>query len=136
LLTPRLIGEQYRKAEIILRQGGLLSFDVARVWSETVERDLVIAQDPPAGTPLEKGGGVSLLVSLGKRGRLYVTPTLVGKRAEAAARLVDRMGLQHRIVSRSSGTRQQTGDRIVVRQRPAAGYPLTADTVVELIVGK
>jgi serine/threonine-protein kinase len=136
LLAPRLIGEQYRKAEILLRQGGLLSFDVARVWSETIERDLVIAQDPPTGTPLEKGGGVSLLVSLGKKGRLYVTPSLVGKKAEAAARLVDRMGLQHRIVSRSSSTRQQTGDRVVVRQKPAAGYLLTADTVVELMVGK
>jgi len=67
---------------------------------------------------------------------LYVTPSLVGKKVEAAARLVDRMGLQHRIVSRSSSTRQQTGDRVVVRQKPAAGYLLTADTVVELMVGK
>jgi eukaryotic-like serine/threonine-protein kinase len=136
LLVPRLSGEQYRKAEILLRQGGLLSLDVARVWSETIERDLVIAQDPPAGTPLEKGGRVSLLVSLGKKGKLYVTPSLVGKKAEEAARLVDRMGLQHRIVSKGSGTRQPSADRVIVSQKPAAGYPLTADAVVELIAGK
>jgi eukaryotic-like serine/threonine-protein kinase len=136
LLAPRLSGEQYRKAEILLRQGGLFSFDVARVWSETVERDLVIAQDPPAGTPLERGGRVSLLVSLGKKGKLYVAPSLVGKKAEEAVRLVDRMGLQHRIVSRGSGTRSLAGDRVVVSQKPAAGYPLTADAVVEIVVNK
>jgi beta-lactam-binding protein with PASTA domain len=136
LLAPRLVGEQYRKAEILLRQGGLLSLDVARVWSDTVERDIVISQDPPAGTPLETGGRVSMLVSLGKKSKLYVTPPLVGKRPEEAARLVDRMGFQHRIVTRGSGTSQQAGDRVVVAQKPAAGYPLAVDAVVELVVGK
>ena len=136
LLAPRLVGEQYRKAELLLRQGGLLSFDVARVWSDTIERDRVIAQDPPAGTPLEKSGRVSLLVSMGKKGRLYVAPLLVGKKPEEAARQVDRMGLQHRIVTRGSETKQPAGDAIVIAQKPAAGYPLSADAVVELLVGK
>ncbi len=136
LLTPKLVGEQYRKAEIILRQGGLLALDGARVWSDRVERDLVIAQDPPAGTPLEKGGRVSLLVSLGKKGKLYVTPRLVGKKAEEAVRLVDRMGLQHRVVSRASGTGPAAGNRFVVSQKPGAGHPLTMDAVVEIVVSK
>jgi len=136
LLAPKLVGEQYRKAELLLRQGGLLSFDVARVWSDTVERDKVIAQDPPAGTPLEKSGRVSLLVSIGKKGKLYVTPSLVGKKPEEAARMVDRMGLQHHIITRGTDTMQSLGDRIVTAQKPIAGYPLAADTVVELLVGK
>jgi len=29
-----------------------------------------------------------------------------------------------------------TGDRVVVAQKPAAGYPIAADAMVELIVGK
>lgn len=136
LLAPRLVGEPYRKADLLLRQGGLLSYDVARVWSDTVERDKVISQDPPAGTPLEKGGRISLLVSIGKKGKLYVTPSLVGKKPEEAARMVDRMGLQHNIITRGSDTRQPLGDRIVTAQKPMAGYPLAADTVVELLVGK
>jgi serine/threonine-protein kinase len=135
LLAPRLIGEQYRKAEILLRQGGLLAIDISRVWSEVVERDIVISQDPPPGTPLEKSGRVSLLVSLGKKGRMSATPALLGKKVEDAVRLVERMGLQHRIVSRGSDT-AVTGDRFVVAQRPAAGHPLTADAVVEIVVGK
>ncbi|MEK6743964.1 MAG: PASTA domain-containing protein [Nitrospirota bacterium] len=136
LLAPRVVGEQYRKAEIILRQGGLLFLDIARVWSDAIERDVVIAQDPPAGTPIEKGGGVSLLVSLGKKGRTYVTPKLLGKKAEEAVRLIDRMGLQHSVLSRTSTSGAPGSDRIIVSQKPHPGYPLAADGVVELIVSK
>lgn len=136
LLAPKLAGEQYRKAELLLRQGGLLFVDMARIWSDSVERDAVIAQDPPAGTPIEKGGRVSLLVSLGKKGRTYVTPKLLGKKAEEAVRLVDRMGLQHRVLSRTSTSGPPGSDRIIVSQRPNPGYPLAADGVVELVVSK
>jgi serine/threonine-protein kinase len=136
MLAPRLVGEHYRKAEIILRQGGLLFLDIARVWSDAIERDVVIAQDPPAGTPIEKGGTVSLLVSLGKKGGMYVTPRLLGKKAEDAVRLVDRMGLQHRVISRTSTSGSQGNDRIIVNQKPNPGYPVSADGVVELVVSK
>ena len=136
LLAPMLVGEQYRKAEILLRQGSFLVHDIARIWSDAIERDMVIAQDPPAGTPIEKGGRVNLLVSLGKKGRMYVTPRLLGKKAEDAVRIVDRMGLQHRVVSRTSTSGPLGSDRIIVSQRPNPGYPLAADGVVELIVSK
>ena len=136
LLAPALVGEQYRKAEILLRQGGLLFPDIARVWSDTIERDVVIAQDPSAGTPIERGGKVSLLVSLGKKGRQYVTPNFLGKKAEEAVRFVDRMGLQHRVISRTSATGPQGSERIIVSQKPNPGYPLAADGVVELVVSK
>ena len=136
LLAPRLVGEQYRKAEILLRQGGLLFLDIARLWSDAVERDVVIAQDPPAGTPIAIGGRVSLLVSMGKKGKLYVTPKLLGKKAEEAVRLVDRMGLQHRIVSRTSTSSPQGSDRIIVGQKPNPGYPIAADGAVELVVNR
>lgn len=136
LLAPKLVGDQYRKAEILLRQGGFLFLDIARVWSDTIERDVVIAQDPPANTPIEKGGRISLLVSLGKKGRFYVTPRLLGKKAEEAVRLVDRMGLQHRMLSRTSASTSPASDRIIVSQKPLPGYPLAADGMVELIANK
>ncbi len=135
-LTPRLLGEQYRRAEIQLRQNGLPAPEVARVWSDTVERDLVIAQDPPPGTPLEAGSRVGLLVSLGKRSRVLVMPKLTGRSAEEAVRLVDRMGIQHRVVSQAASTAAPFAERTVVRQKPLPGHPLPADAVVELVVSK
>jgi serine/threonine-protein kinase len=136
LLAPHVTGERHRKAELLLRQAGLAAPDVARVWSDKDERGVVIAQDPPAGIPIEKGGKVDILVSLGKKSRLYVTPSLIGKRAEEAARIVDRMGLQHRMTSRPSLSVSLAGDRAVVAQRPLPGYPLPADGMVELEVSR
>jgi len=137
LLTPRLVGEQYRKAEVLLRQAGLPAPDLARAWSETVERDIVIGQDPPAGTPLDKAGRVGLLVSLGKKTRTFVTPKLIGRRADDAVRTVDRLGLQHRVISGPSGTGGAAlAERTVVNQRPLPGYPVSADGMVELVVSR
>ncbi len=136
LLTPRVVGEQYRKAEIDLRQAGLMSADLARIWSATVGRDTVIAQDPPAGTPIEKGGQVSLLVSQGRQPRVFVMPRLIGRKAVDAVRFVNRMGIQHHLISRPSSTGGAGADRIVVGQRPAAGAPLPSDGTVELTVNR
>src|SRR3990172_1183704 len=61
LMAPKLAGEHFRKAEILVRQAGFLPGNISRASSETVERDVVIAQSPEPGAPLEKGGRVSML---------------------------------------------------------------------------
>jgi beta-lactam-binding protein with PASTA domain len=136
LLAPKVIGEQYRRAEFALRRGGLAAPDVARTWSDTVERDIIISQDPPPGTPLAKGRRVGILVSLGKRGRVYVVPRLIGRKAEEAARTVDRMGLQYRIVTQQTPSSSPLNERTVVNQKPMPGYPISADGVVELVMSR
>ena len=134
--APKVIGEPFRKADITLRQAGLAETFVSRVWSDTVERDMVIAQDPPPNAPVEKGGKVGLLVSHGRKPSVYVTPKLVGRKAEEAVRFVDRMGMQYRILSKASSAGKPGAERIVTSQKPAAGHPLPADAVVELTVSK
>lgn len=137
LLTPKLTGEQYRKAEVMLRQAGLPAPDISKAWSDSVERDIVFGQDPPAGTPLDRGSRVGLLVSLGRKAQVYVTPKFIGRRADEAVRTVDRMGLQHRIISGPSGTGSTaTSERTVVNQKPLPGHPLAVDGMVELVVSR
>jgi len=134
--APKLVGEHFRKADIMIRQAGFFPGDVSRVASERIERDIVIAQDPQAGSPLERGGTIGMLVSAGKKAHTLVMPKLAGKKAEEALRVVDRMGLQHRVISRASTTGSPTGGRIVVSQKPTAGYPVSADVTVELVVSR
>ena len=133
--VPMLVGEHFRKAEIMTREAGFFLGDLSRVSSENVERDIVISQAPQAGSPVEKGAKISMLVSSGKKVPLLVTPKLVGKKAEEAVKIVDRAGLQHRIVYRTSGTKFSAGERVVVSQKPAAGYPVPSDGTVDVIVG-
>ncbi len=134
--APKLVGENYRKAEMMIRQAGFFPADQSRVSSMEVPRDMVIAQDPPAETPLERGGRISLLVSSGKKAQALVMPKLVGRKADDAVRAVERMGLQHRILYKTSGDKSQPVERTVVGQKPAAGYPVTADASVEIVVSK
>jgi beta-lactam-binding protein with PASTA domain len=135
-LAPQLVGEQYRKAELDLRQNGFQAPDIARIWSDSVERDIIISQDPPAGTPLDKNVQVGILVSLGKKNRVYVVPRFIGRKAEEAVRTVDRMGLQYRISSLPTSTGTPAGERTVVNQKPLPGYPVSVDGTIELIVSR
>ncbi len=136
LLAPKLVGENFRKADLMIRQAGFVPGDVSRISSDSVERDSVIAQSPQAGSPLEKGGTLSMLVSTGKKPDLITMPKLVGKRAEEALRIVDRLELQHRVITRSAGDRSAGTERVVISQKPGAGYPVSADSTVDIVVSK
>ncbi len=136
LLAPKLVGENFRKADLMIRQAGFVPGDVSRISSDSIERDSVIAQYPQAGSPLEKGGTLSMLVSAGKKPDLITMPKLVGKSAEEALRIVDRLELQHRVITRSAGDRSAGTGRVVINQKPGAGYPVSADSTVDIVVSK
>jgi serine/threonine-protein kinase len=136
LLSPKVAGENFRKADIQIRQAGFVPGDLSRVYSDTVERDIVIAQYPQAGSQLEKGGTVSMLVSSGRKPELFVMPKLTGIKAAQALRIVDRMGLQHRVVTQASVDRPRGAERTVISQKPGAGSPVSSDATVEIVVSR
>jgi len=132
--TPKLAGEHFRKADMMIRQAGFTPGMVSRVSSEKFDRDMVIAQAPEAGSLLERGGKINLLVSSGRKIQPFVMPKLMGKRAEEAVRITDRMGLQHRLTMKTAGGR--TPSHVVIHQKPTAGSPVTSDATVDIIVSK
>jgi len=134
--TPNLVGEHMRKAEMTVRQAGFFPGALSRAWSEEVPRDVVIAQDPAAGSALARGGKVSMLVSSGKKTPMLVMPKLIGKKAEEAIRTIERTGLQHRVVYKTSGSTAAGAERVVISQKPGPGYPVSADGAVEIVVSK
>jgi eukaryotic-like serine/threonine-protein kinase len=136
LLSPKVVGENFRKADIMIRQAGFVPGDISRASSDTVERDTVMAQYPQAGSQLEKGGTIGMLVSSGKKPELFVMPRLTGIKAAEAIRIIDRMGLQHRVVTQSAGGRPPGSERTVINQKPGAGSPISAEVTVEIVVSK
>lgn len=134
--APKLAGEHFRKADVMMRQAGFIPGALSRVSSETVDRDVVIAQSPEPGTPLGKGGRISLLVSTGKRQKLFAMPRLVGRGAEAAVRVVEGMGLQHRLSYKENPAAQPVMNRVVLGQKPLPGQAIAADGLVELVVSR
>jgi eukaryotic-like serine/threonine-protein kinase len=132
----KLVGENFRKADIMIRQAGFSPGTVSRVSSDRVERDIVIAQAPEAGSPLDKGGSISLLISTGSKAPQYVMPALMGKKAEEALKIIDRIGLQSRVITRPSGEKDTGPDRIVIHQTPGTGSPVAIDATVEIVVNR
>jgi beta-lactam-binding protein with PASTA domain len=132
----KLVGENFRKADIMIRQAGFSPGTISRVSSNRVERDIVIAQAPEAGSPLEKGGSISMLISTGNKVPQYVMPALTGKKAEEALKIIDRMGLQRRVITRPPGDKETGTDRLVIHQKPAAGSPVAMDATVDIVVNR
>jgi beta-lactam-binding protein with PASTA domain len=136
LLAPKLTEENFRKADILIRQAGFVPGNISRVATDGIDRDIVIAQNPQAGSPIEKGGTLDILVSAGKRRKCLVMPKLIGKRPDEALRIVDRLQLQHRVIAGAAGDKPLGAGRTVIDQKPRAGYPVSADSTVDLIIGK
>jgi eukaryotic-like serine/threonine-protein kinase len=132
----KLVGENFRKADIMIRQAGFSPGTVSRVSSDRVERDVVIAQAPEAGSPLEQGGSINVLISTGNRAPQYVMPALTGKKAEEALKIIDRIGLHSRVITRPSGEKDAGADRIVTQQTPGAGSPVAMDATVDIVVNR
>ena len=125
LLAPKLVGEHFRKADIMVRQAGFIPGDISRVSSDTVDRDIVIAQYPQSGSPLEKGGTISLLVSSGKKPIHSGHAEARREKGRGGLRIVDRLELQHRL---SLPWRQRekvstTAGRLVVEPEAGCGIP-------------
>ena len=136
LLAPTVVGENVRKADIMIRQAGFVPGEISRASSDTAERDTVLAQYPQAGSQLEKGGTISMLVSSGRKPELFVMPRLTGIKVAEALRTIDRMGLQHRIVTQTAGGKHPGAEQTVINQKPGAGYPVSADAMVEIVVSR
>lgn len=133
---PKLMGEHFRKADILIRQAGFFPGNVSRISSDIIARDIVIAQDPRPGASLDKGGRINMLISSGKRPERLVMPKLIGKKAEQAARMVDRIGLQYRMSYKTSGEAGAAGERTVISQMPGPGSPVSPDGTVDIVVSK
>lgn len=126
--VPLVEGEPLWRAEIVIRQNNLAVGDIAKVHSELVDKDLVIVQNPAAGSVSDSSEGINLLVSLGPQEVGYKTPELIGKRFEEGLALTERLGIQV--------TKAKPLEGLIVDQRPKPGSYIRKGDRLELIVSE
>lgn len=129
--VPDLTGADSRDAQVRLAHGGLRAGRLALAYSETVDKDAVIASDPPARTRVEPGSRVDLLVSLGARPVTYLLPDLRGRHVEEVNSLLERSGI--RVTSRPRDARAAAPGEIL-EQQPPPGYRVRSGDLVELTI--
>lgn len=71
VVMPNVIGEDEMTATALILEAGLQIKSVTANYHETVAEDLVYYQNYPQGTLLEKGTGVDIMVSKGKKIATY-----------------------------------------------------------------
>jgi beta-lactam-binding protein with PASTA domain/tRNA A-37 threonylcarbamoyl transferase component Bud32 len=128
--VPGVIGQTRESAESEIENAGL---DVAAQERESSEpAGEVIEQSPPAGTRVEKGSRVTIVVSTGEE-KVQV-PNVVGLSAGDAARQLRADGL--RAVQRERAVDSAEEDGVVIDQRPSAGADVDKGRAVVIVVGR
>lgn len=141
-VVPALAGQPERLAQIRLRQDGLGVAATAEIRSAAYAPDTVVAQDPPAGG---RAPGVALLLNRAQAPITYVMPELVGIDGPRAVAIMEAGGFRTTVVTALAPPPAGGGPNdpaptgapgIVVRQRPPAGYPVSAADPISLEVSR
>jgi serine/threonine-protein kinase len=130
--VPDVVGRSRREAQLALRALKAVVGQVISV-SATQAPDVVLAQSPMAGEPLEEGQRVDLLISAGMARPAFVMPDLRGRPVHEVEGLLESVGL--RIASRREEL--APGPPGVVRsQSPQAGSRVMRDTGISIVVSR
>jgi serine/threonine-protein kinase len=129
---PELVGHPLAEAEARARAAGLVLEVADRVNNPRVPAGVVIAQDQPVGKRLKQGRRVGVTVSLGVR--LVTVPNLVQRSVQDAQLALD--AAQLKVGALQDGYDDVVRPGVVMRQDPAAGTQVPAETPVTLVVSR
>lgn len=134
ILVPNLRGLSVQQSRINLEDNGLCQGEISSTHSQSINTDGIIAQDPPSGTVITRGGCINLLVSMGMRPQAYMMPDLLGLSLDNAIPLIERSDLVLEDIS--SIFYENKPQNTIVRQEPPAGHRVLAGNLVSLVINK
>jgi beta-lactam-binding protein with PASTA domain len=128
--VPDLANLTVLQAEKQLAALGLQLSRAGERFDPSVPTGFILAQDPPADTPVRGKKRVMVMVSLGEE--FSSVPELFGESLRGARLLVDRAGLKLGGVSRAPS--DEVGEGLVVASDPRAESVLPRDTPIGILV--
>ncbi len=124
--VPNVVGKKRSTAESTLKDAGF-KVKVSEEYSESVDKGLVISQNPNRGIEVAKGSTVSIVVSKGPE-RIAV-PDVIGKTEADAKAALDNAGLKAKVtyeLHSNSGT--------VLEQSPSPDTQVARGSTVDILV--
>lgn len=131
--VPDVLGQTITFANTLLTRNEHRAAIITRIPSTLGERGQIIGQHPQPNQDIGLRQGVSLLVSDGRPLPSFVMPDLVGRDYNVVKTFLD--GYNIRVVTKFRESASHIGPEIM-EQSPVAGYPLTPDQHVTLLVNK
>ena len=128
--VPVLVGSQRGTAEQQIRARGLVPSVSER--EDSAPAGEVISQSPSAGTKVEPGSSISIVVSKGEEEASV--PNVIGKLRSEAVEAIRAAGLEPSVQEQETDIQSQVGR--VTDQFPPPGSEVGPGTTVTLVVGK
>ncbi len=130
-ILPNVVGKSYADASVILQKAGFTAQQGESRIHRTVPAEIVIQEDPPAGSRQKRGTTVVLAISAGQRNaEVPVTTNMSQQQARIA---IENTGL-------TMGTAtDQLSDQprgLVIQSEPAAGTKLELPGVVNIVLSR
>jgi len=131
IIVPPLKDLVYQEAATILENQALCVGQSSYTYSDSWQKDRIIAHIPPAGTDLDQGECVSLLVSKGRRPATILMPDLRGLTPDDAITEID----LNNLVLGDISNRYQADMPIdtILDQRPFSGHRVEEGMTVQLV---
>ena len=130
--VPNVEGKPQSTAESEIQAAGLTAGNVTQRCSDTVPAGSVISQDPAAGTQVNPGTAVNLVVSSGPCQGTVTVPGVVGQPLSQATETIQGLGLVVGQVTEQCSDTVPAGS--VISQDPGAGTQVNPGSAVNLVV--
>ncbi|MFG1608241.1 Stk1 family PASTA domain-containing Ser/Thr kinase [Actinoplanes sp. NPDC049265] len=130
--TPAFTNMTKAQAEQLARQDGYELLYADGRYDETVAKDVVLSQDPPANDKIVKGGIITLTLSKGAE--RYPVPDVTSMELAAAKGLLDQNKLK--IKEGKSVYSDDVAEGVVISTDPKAGTELRPGDTVTVVVSK
>jgi serine/threonine-protein kinase len=132
LASPDLAGLTLAQAKRIIAETGLTLGPVTSIHSDAHARESIVAQDPPAGTPVIRGATVWLLQSLGPLEDVVVLPDLRGREMLVALNLLKELQLEAKMSFYIAVAKEGR----VIAQDPPPGAQIKVGGQVQITIGE
>jgi eukaryotic-like serine/threonine-protein kinase len=130
--VPQVVGLNTSDAEQRLNEAGLEMKVEKTVIDPQKPKDTIISQDPSAGSKLDKGGTVQVVVSKGVE--KVTVPELTGMNQSDASAALSSAGLKLGEVSQDYNTKVEKG--LVISQSPSSGEEVAKNSEVAITVSR
>ncbi|MCE5237165.1 protein kinase [bacterium] len=131
--VPSVLGMSFESAKATLWNRGHLDIQLGEDrHDETYPAGAVCSQHPPAGTKVERGDAIRVVVSKGPPP--ITVPGIIGMSAGRATETLAQMGLQMQVTGNSSDAPYPTGT--VCSQSPTTGTQVERGDVIRVVMSK
>ena len=127
--VPDVVGATEAEAKVRLEEEGF-AMQKQLQESDSVEKGMVISQNPLGATTAAKGSTVTVVISSGKNTETVTVPDFSGKTEEEAKVVIEEEGLSIGTVAEEESDTVEKGR--VISQTPAAGGTVDKGTAVDL----